>query len=104
MTEKNLKFDSLWVLDKCLSIRLERGGEYGDLKLYKKDVVTLIASEYRGGPGENGRKEEASASSKDPAKAPNEYEGAALLKYRVNGRAKYLPIPHIVAKPDIYGQ
>jgi hypothetical protein len=104
-TDKPIAFDSIWVAGKKLSITPKKGGQDSKSKLAKDEVITLIASDYMGGPGNNGRIEEKTFGSRsDTAKAPIKYEGAALLKYVVGGSANYFAIPTITVLPTIYGQ
>ena len=105
-TDRPVQFDSIWVAGRKLTIRSDKAGQSGDLKSAKNDVVTLLASDYKGGPGKYGRKEEEklNMAPADPAKAPIAYKGAALLKYVVDGRVEYVAEPTITALPTIYGQ
>lgn len=106
-TNRSIQFDSIWVAGKKQKVKLEKAGEYGEAKLTRNDVVTLFASDYRGSPGKgiNPREEQKKHDSKaDSAKAPIPFAGAALLKYTVDGSAKYFEVPAITVLPRIYGQ
>lgn len=106
-TDRPVQFDSIWVAGRKLHVRSDKAGQSGEIKSAKNDVLTLVASDYKDGPGKYGRKAEEKvkmAPPADPAKAPVAYEGAALLKYVVDGMAAYVAVPVITALPTIYGQ
>lgn len=101
-TDKEIEFDSIWIAGKKLAIKPVKDAA---LKWDKNDVVTLLASYYKGDPGKAGRKEEERNSPPaDSVKAPVEYKGAALLKYKIGGGAQYAEVPDITVLPAVYGQ
>jgi hypothetical protein len=105
-TDKPIAFDSLWVAGKKLNTRLVKGGQDAPSKPAKNEVVTLLASGYRGSYGKSGRRpdERVYEAPMDSVKAPVAYQGAALLKYVVDGTARYVAVPSITVLPTIYGQ
>jgi hypothetical protein len=101
ITHKNVEFDSIWVAGKKLNIKPEKGP---GLKLAKNDVVTLLASDYKGSSGTRLNKEEEKIySAIDMHKLPFEFKGAALIKYIVDGSEKYSEIANIKVLPPVYG-
>jgi hypothetical protein len=105
-TDRPVQFDSIWVAGKKLKLRTDQAGQNRDLKSATQEVVTLLASDYQGGPGKSGRRAEQQvpATPVHAAQAPVAYEGAALLKYVVDGSTKYVTVPTITVLPTIYGQ
>jgi hypothetical protein len=105
-TNKPIKFDTIWVAGKKLVTKAEKGGQYEQIKSARNKVVTVLASEFTGGPGRYGRMGEAPVKRTpvDSVKAPVAYKGAALLQYVVNGAAQYIAVPEITVLPAIYLQ
>jgi hypothetical protein len=105
-TDKPVKFDTIWVAGKKLNVRTGKASQNGEFKSAKNEVVTLLASDYQAGPGIHGRRggQQPAAAPPDPVIAPVAYEGAALLRYQVDGAAKYGTIPTITVLPTIVGQ
>jgi hypothetical protein len=105
-TDRPIQLEAIWVAGKKLNTKLEQGGKDDELKSAKNDVVTLLASDYRDGPGKYGRRgeQQVNTAPADSAKAPVAYKGAALLKYVVEGSVQYVAVPHITVLPTIYGQ
>jgi hypothetical protein len=105
-TDRAITFDAIWLAGKKLNIQLENGNSPGQIKSARNAVVTLLAADFRAGPAKNGRNQEEPgyASAAETAKAPIEYEGAALLRYVVDGSTKYFPVSRITVLPPVYGQ
>jgi hypothetical protein len=105
-TDSPVTFDSIWLPGKKLLIKPQKGGQDNDVKPGKNDVITLIASDFRSGPGRMGRREQEQRQtpSADSATAPIEYEGAALIKYTADGSVRYFTVSKITALPPVYGQ
>jgi hypothetical protein len=102
ITDKKVDFDSIWVAGRKLNIKPEKGP---GLKLAKNDIVTLLASDYRGSSGTKGNKEEEKINPPfDIDNLPFNFEGAALMRYLVDGSEKYLEIAQIKVLPPIHGQ
>jgi hypothetical protein len=100
-TDKEIAFDSIWIAGKKLAVKpVKDAGPKWD----KNEVVTLAASHYTGEPGRTNREEEKVRPLADAAKAPVEYKGAALLKYKIGGAPQYAEVPDITTLPVLYGQ
>jgi hypothetical protein len=106
ITDRPVKFDAIWVAGKKLNVRTGNASQNSEFKSTKNDVVTLVASDYKRGPGIHARSGggQPGAAPENPEKAPVAYEGAALLKFVVDGSEKYGAIPTITVLPTIYGQ
>lgn len=105
-TSRPVTFDALWVAGKKLDTQPVKAAPSEPSATAGNGVVTLRASSFRGRSGLPGRHEEQKPEPPpaDAAKAPVAYQGAALLRYEVQGTARYVAIPEITVLPTIYGQ
>jgi hypothetical protein len=98
-------FDSVWIANKRLAIRYDSKDLIDPKEVSKPQILLLRAFEHIKGPAEN-----ISEVLTTPSQAsitsipPVAYEGAALIRYFLNGKVKYLTIAGFDVKPPIYGQ
>ena len=86
LTEQKIEFDSLWIKNKSLKTYLankEKSISNGPISFSKNDTIVLRASDL------NSKKNAASSG------FPINYNGAALIKYFINGKSFYLQVKKI---------
>jgi hypothetical protein len=94
LTAQTIKFDSIWMNDKVFGSYLannKKSVSNNPTTFSKNDTVTVRVSDF-------------SKNKTIKAKYPIKYTGAALLRYYVNGKIRYLKIDSIKTIPNINRQ